>query len=296
METLLDSVRTSLSVSADAWYVGPWHLAEHGAPPRYVWVPTVDQFDDPGSATSGGQRWPRNVYTHRHGLECHVWGETYDGTIAMMHGVLAAMRDATGNRFEPDNAVWDRATTSDRGWLVVVSMYVPLVITDEAITNTATTQAGQIACDDSATLEAGYIGCQCPNDDEEEMAFATQHFAIGKMNAPAVAPSAGTPDVEALAHFSQLNVANAKVIDVCHLHGIDDKGGGSMTIELWRRRSGVMVSLGTATLTGGSGDYATATLTPADPVLMVGDYLYCQLTAYSGAGGYDGITVDVHFE
>lgn len=296
METLLETVRTSLGISADAWLVGAWHLAEHGAPPRYVWLPTVDQFDAPGSATSGGQRWPRNLYTQRHGIECHVWAETYDDAVARMHGVLAAMRDATGNLYEPDSAIWDRATTADRGWLVTVSMYVPLVVTDEAITATTTTQATAIACDEDAEIEPGYIGCPCPNDDEEEMAFATQHFNIGKIGSPSVADAAGTPDVEALAVFSQLNVANAKVIDYCHLHGIDDQGSGSMTVELWRRRAGVMTSLGTITLTGGAGDYATATLVPADRVLQLGDYLYCQLTAYSGAGGYDGITVDVHFE
>lgn len=132
---------------------------------------------------------------------------------------------------------------------------------------------------------------------EAEVTFPTQHFNIGKIGSPAVAATPGTPDPAAMAEWSQVGIANAQTISVIHLHGIEDKGAGSMTVEIYRWRDSVHTLLGTITLTGGAGDFETQGMVPAGALihLQAGDYLMAQLTDYSGAGGYDGITCDCHF-
>lgn len=130
---------------------------------------------------------------------------------------------------------------------------------------------------------------------EDGLAFPTQHFNIGKIGSPSVAPTPGTPDPGSMAEFSQVHIPNNQIATVIHLHGIEDLGSGAMSIEVYRYRSSVHTLIGSAALTGGGGDFASAAALPSDAVLQPGDYLMAQLTAFSGGGGYDGITVDVHF-
>lgn len=296
LDAIVTEVHDLLGTPAGSYGIGHWLLAEHGAPPRYVWVPSISRFDAPRSSSTGAARQPRDLLTHMLEVDVHVWADTLDNAIAQMHGVIAAVRQVCGNGIEIDRARWENAQVTDRGYLVVLGVAIPLVVSEAAITQLTTATVTAIGCDVTPPENAddGWIDCPC---EEDEMAFATQHFNIGKMGAATVAASAGTPDVEALAVFGQLNVANQKTVQVIHLHGIDDKGSGSLTIEVFRRRDDVMTLLGSLTLTGGSGDYSTASLTPAGSLatLEPGDYLFAQLTAYTGSGGHDGITVDVHF-
>lgn len=134
-------------------------------------------------------------------------------------------------------------------------------------------------------------------DGEIEVTFPTQHFNLGKLAAPSVAAVAGTPDPAAMAEFSQVGIANAQTIAYLHLHGIEDKGSGSMTVEVFRYRASVHTWLASMTLNGGGGHHATAAGVPVGSLieLLPGDYLMAQLTAFTGAGGYDGITCDCHF-
>lgn len=123
----------------------------------------------------------------------------------------------------------------------------------------------------------------------------TIHFNIGNVGAPTLAPVPGTADPDAMSVFGQLNVYEQLVIDVVHLHQILDGSAGATTIELWRRRGGVLSQICTVSLPFGSGDFATAFAVPVGDlkVLEAGDYLYCQATAIQTNA--DGITIDVHF-
>lgn len=134
-------------------------------------------------------------------------------------------------------------------------------------------------------------------DDFDIMAFPTQHLNIGKIGAAVVAPTPGTPDPNALAVFGQVHIAQSKTIASINLHGIEDLGTGGLTVEVYRRRAGVMTLLATLSLTGGSGDYAEDTATPAGVLALVGadDHIFAQVTDFSAGGGYDGLTVDVRF-
>lgn len=149
---------------------------------------------------------------------------------------------------------------------------------------------------DVLRLETGEVYLTAEYGGEDVLAFATQHFSIGKIGAPVVAAAPGTPDPSALAVFSQINAGVAKTIEAVHLHGIEDLGSGSVTAEVYRRRAGTMLLLGSLTLAGGAGDFRTAALIPSTTDVLADDYFFAQLTSYQGAGGYDGITLDIHFE
>lgn len=181
-----------------------------------------------------------------------------------------------------------------------VSLSITDVVFSGAETDTDTDNAG----DYIHTVEMGPVDgldldiTMTLSLEDLDMAFNTIHFNVGEaFSSPAVAGTPGTPDPNALAVFGQLNISSNRLISVAHLHGIEDLGAGSMSVEIYRRRSGVMTLLGTLVLAGGGGDYNLAALTPTSPndLLLAGDYLLAQLSAYSGGGGYDGITVDVHF-
>jgi len=124
----------------------------------------------------------------------------------------------------------------------------------------------------------------------------TIHFNVGKLGSPTLG-TPGTPTPSALSVFGQMHAANPMRIAVAHIHLIEAGSGGSITMELYRRRSGVFTLLGSWSLDAAAGDYATAGLVPATESLRGlerGDYLFAQATAVQ-SGGSDGLTVDVHF-
>lgn len=129
----------------------------------------------------------------------------------------------------------------------------------------------------------------------------TIHFNVGKIGTPAVAPTPGTPDPNALSVFGQLNIRDKARIAVSHLHLIQDGMSGTATVELYRRRNGVFTLLGSVTQSSGAGDFSVNPIVPATSELRnlePNDYLYAQLTSATllgGASGGDGLTVDVHF-
>jgi hypothetical protein len=126
--------------------------------------------------------------------------------------------------------------------------------------------------------------------------YETIHFNVGKITGSDVAPVAGTPDVDALEVFGQLNIATSRHIAIAHCHLI--KGGtGVIAFDLFRRRSGVLTLIGNLSRSNPS-DYQTFGFTLYDINLKQGDYLFCQLTDAEAiqSGGANGITVDIHFK
>lgn len=126
----------------------------------------------------------------------------------------------------------------------------------------------------------------------------TQHLNVGNIGAPAVGV-ATVPTPAALSFFGQMNVSRPKRIRVCHMHLIEDATGGDLTIELYRRRSGVFTLLGTISYTAPTSDFITAALVPVGDLANVAneDYIYAQALVVTAVGnGADGLTVDVHFD
>lgn len=133
-------------------------------------------------------------------------------------------------------------------------------------------------------------------------ALRTTHFQVGGVGGISFAPTPGTPDAAAMAFFNQLRVDADADIAVMHLHSIVVPGtGNSLVVEIYEGTSPVpgpptFRLLGTITQANGGGSpasFQTAAAVPSTPRVSQGSYLYCQ--ALSGAAGFDGITVDVHF-
>jgi len=130
--------------------------------------------------------------------------------------------------------------------------------------------------------------------------FDTIHFNVGNIGTPAIAPTPGTPDANAMALFGQLNIRRWRRVAVAHLHLVDggSPGTGTLTVELYRRRDGVLTLIAEMSLTA-PGDFSTDGAVPSGDFgeLLPGDYLFCQVTSGSliTTGNADGVTVDVHF-
>lgn len=72
------------SAPALAWEVSTRALAEHGAPPRVVWVPFRDDFTGPQKLPRGGQDAQRSVATRVAGVRCVCWGESIAAVEALV--------------------------------------------------------------------------------------------------------------------------------------------------------------------------------------------------------------------
>ena len=265
---------------------------ENTAPPRLDWRYGRIRHQEP---TTG------NIYTEFQELVVQVWGsagasqdESETNTRVLKNWLLAAAREVALTNFaeaiEVADFDWSEEAHMDHGRWLEGSFFVPLPVSGR---NQVLATIATVGVKGIAVLTVDESICD-DNFSELNMAFPTQHFNIGRIGSPSVADSPGTPDPAALSVFGQMNIYRDVTISAVHLHGIEDKGSGSITIEVYRRRSGVAVLLGTLTLVGGSGDFATDALVPASPGLLAGDYLFAQVISFVGSGGYDGLTVDVH--
>ena len=123
----------------------------------------------------------------------------------------------------------------------------------------------------------------------------TMHFngSVVKAGMAVATPGVSTP--VAMAPFGQINVPQTLEISVAHAHVVADGSGGTMDLELWRRRSSVMTRIGTVSIPSGGGDLQTVNFAITDPVLQRWDYLFLQPTSLM-TGGSQGTMVDVHFK
>lgn len=126
--------------------------------------------------------------------------------------------------------------------------------------------------------------------------YPTLHFEIQHFGgAPVVAASPGTPDPAAMSEFGQIKLPKDATLEAAHLHGIEDLTTGSMGVELFYRKGGVMTQIGSMSLAGGGGDFATGFNSSVPITFEGGGYFFCQLTSFTLGGGYGGLTVDLHF-
>ena len=67
-----------------AWEVSTRAIAEHGAPPRVVWVPHRDDYQGPQKLPRGGADAQRSVATRVAGVRCVCWGESIAAAEALV--------------------------------------------------------------------------------------------------------------------------------------------------------------------------------------------------------------------
>ncbi len=155
-------VHALLQTPDDRWMIGAWHLGAWGSPDRFVWVPTTSQFEAPMSASNASQRQPRNIGTHRMTVEIHIWSETLDSTITLLHAVYAAVRRVGRVGALGSTARWDKAEMNERGYLVVLPIEIPFVISDAAFTPNTIATITALECDTTPSPADGWIDCPCP--------------------------------------------------------------------------------------------------------------------------------------
>lgn len=106
--------------------------------------------------------------------------------------------------------------------------------------------------------------------------------ANGLLSAFTNAAAPGTFDSSAMIDGSR-EIWNAnQFIQTMRLRQVVDGGAGTTTVEVFRRRSGVLTSLGTISLAAGGGAFDVASTVPASAALQtlqVADVLVCQFNA-----------------
>jgi hypothetical protein len=113
----------------------------------------------------------------------------------------------------------------------------------------------------------------------------------------ALAPTPGTLSAAAAAEYGRVGTSEKRHVFRAHLHHEVDGSTGSTTMEMYRRRGGVVTLIANVTLAAGSGDFTTVPWTfTSDAVrfLEAGDYLHVQAT--SKMGGSPVAFIDVHWD
>lgn len=110
-----------------------------------------------------------------------------------------------------------------------------------------------------------------------------------------LAPTPGTADATAMAHFGALHISSDRRIESCDAHVISDGSSGTMALELYRLRDGVAEMIGSISVPAGGGDFTKHAFTITDPILVRDDHLLLQPTSTMSGSG-QGTMVDVHFD
>lgn len=108
------------------WLLGWDKVAQHAAPPRYVWVPRRGRYSPPERA--GGN--PRQLLTRLAELEVHIWGVSFGDTEARLHDLIRGLLVAAPTSVQVLEEDWDAQSVVERGSLVILRLAVKLPIVD----------------------------------------------------------------------------------------------------------------------------------------------------------------------
>jgi hypothetical protein len=143
---LIEAARVRLAIATpDHWAIGASKLAQHAAPPRYVWVPTRDRF---GPAERAGGR-QRALFTRIAGVDLHLWASDVADAEARMHAVINALYQEGATSVMPEGTEWVPEAVTERGTLVVLSLAIKVPVCEPAA---AVAQATQALPDNTTTV------------------------------------------------------------------------------------------------------------------------------------------------
>jgi hypothetical protein len=113
---------------------GEENLAEHGAPPRVVWVPTADKFGPPtqrGSVVGDA----RALHTNRAAVAVHCWGADTASALALRDQFIVALRGQIGPNYELQDGGWagQAMMTNGRVYILSLTLNIPIVDTAPAV-------------------------------------------------------------------------------------------------------------------------------------------------------------------
>ena len=103
---------------------------EHGAPPRYVWVPSRGR-EDKTPVSRAVEEVPQIASFHQH-FEIHCWGSSYAQTWAMVNNAYRAVSHALCADCRFENARWAHPSEAQnqKGELYVIELSVLVPIID----------------------------------------------------------------------------------------------------------------------------------------------------------------------
>ena len=122
---------------------------------------------------------------------------------------------------------------------------------------------------------------------------AIRFFQEALTNSHGTAPTPGTADPSSMAQYGAIGLPYNATLTASHIHQTLDGSSGTNTVEVYRRRAGVMTMIASGSLVLGGGDFALMPLTVTDGDLLQDDYIYMQATSI-GQGGTPYGTVDCH--
>ncbi len=122
-----DAVKARLNAAGDLTphYLGSKRLSDNAAPPRYVWLPRIDQ---PSKHIPKVQSNPPAIYAFAEGLSIHCWGVNggdeldYDAAYQLSCNVLTALRMELQANLEIFQSGF--LNPMDHGWLKHGQVYV----------------------------------------------------------------------------------------------------------------------------------------------------------------------------
>jgi hypothetical protein len=116
--------------------IGAETLNEHAAPPRIVWVPSVDQF----TAAQQGEFYAASRLTCVAGFDVHVWGASFDAARELRRKLVDALHLEYSGSYSIVSAEWvafDRPEwlRDGQAWVARVTLSEPLTEDTQAITS-----------------------------------------------------------------------------------------------------------------------------------------------------------------
>lgn len=117
-------------------FVGEKYEAEHGTPPRLVWVPTDDTFGPPVKTGASGGVNPKSVRTRLAGVDCHIWAADLAAAEQIINDlVFAAHKALKHGWYEPQAGHWKTAGELQNqgiGYVLPFILQIPIVGTAAA--------------------------------------------------------------------------------------------------------------------------------------------------------------------
>ena len=133
VQTRVTAVLTALAATVPQFLVGANELANEGAPPRVVWVPTVEAIQGPHAQGGDGVSNPRPLRTRHAVVQAHIWGADIPACEALANHLVAAIHDVCHGAHNEIRADWTvgQASATRAGWLYVLEWEVQVPFTRE---------------------------------------------------------------------------------------------------------------------------------------------------------------------
>lgn len=124
---------TALAQPIPEFLLGADQIARHSAPPRVVWVPTVEAIRGPHAQGGDGVKNPRPLRTRHAAVQAHVWGEDIPACEALANHLVAAIHDVCHGVHDEVRGDWTvgQAAANRKGWLYVLEWEVQIPFTRE---------------------------------------------------------------------------------------------------------------------------------------------------------------------